>query len=42
MCGPIASHSSISSYSARLREFGIALREGDRVMVTGVRVKASR
>lgn len=28
-----------SSYSARLREFGVALREGDRVMVTAVRVK---
>jgi hypothetical protein len=28
-----------SGYSARLREFGIALREGDRVMVTAVRVK---
>ncbi len=28
-----------SSYSARLREFGIALREGERVMVTGLRVK---
>lgn len=28
-----------SGYSARLREFGIALREGARVMVTGVRVK---
>jgi hypothetical protein len=28
-----------SSYSQRLREFGIALREGDRVMVTAVRVK---
>jgi hypothetical protein len=27
------------SYSARLREFGVALREGDRVMVTAVRVK---
>jgi hypothetical protein len=27
------------SYSARLREFGIALREGTRVMVTAVRVK---
>jgi hypothetical protein len=28
-----------SSYSARLREFGVSLREGDRVMVTAVRVK---
>jgi hypothetical protein len=28
-----------SSYSARLREFGVALREGGRVLVTGVRVK---
>ena len=28
-----------STYSARLREFGVALREGDRVMVTSVRVK---
>lgn len=28
-----------SSYSARLREFGTALREGDRVLVTAVRVK---
>ncbi len=28
-----------SGYSARLREFGVALREGDRVMVTAVRVK---
>ena len=28
-----------SGYSARLREFGIALRDGDRVMVTAVRVK---
>jgi hypothetical protein len=28
-----------SSYSSRIREFGIALREGARVMVTGVRVK---
>lgn len=27
------------SYSARVREFGVALREGDRVLVTGVRVK---
>ncbi len=28
-----------SGYSARLREFGVALREGDRVLVTAVRVK---
>jgi hypothetical protein len=28
-----------STYSARLREFGVALREGDRVLVTAVRVK---
>jgi hypothetical protein len=28
-----------SSYSARVREFGVALREGDRVLVTSVRVK---
>ncbi len=28
-----------TSYSQRLREFGIALREGDRVIVTAVRVK---
>jgi hypothetical protein len=28
-----------TTYSARLREFGVALREGDRVMVTSVRVK---
>jgi hypothetical protein len=28
-----------AAYSARLREFGVALREGDRVMVTSVRVK---
>jgi hypothetical protein len=28
-----------SGYSARLREFGVALRDGDRVMVTAVRVK---
>ena len=26
-------------YSARIREFGVALREGDRVLVTAVRVK---
>jgi hypothetical protein len=28
-----------TGYSARLREFGVALREGDRVLVTAVRVK---
>jgi hypothetical protein len=28
-----------STYSARVREFGVALREGDRVLVTSVRVK---
>jgi hypothetical protein len=28
-----------SAYSARLREFGVAIREGDRVLVTSVRVK---
>jgi hypothetical protein len=28
-----------TSYSQRVREFGVALREGDRVMVTAVRVK---
>jgi hypothetical protein len=28
-----------TGYSARLREFGVALREGDRVLVTSVRVK---
>ena len=28
-----------TTYSARLREYGVALREGDRVMVTAVRVK---
>ena len=28
-----------NAYSARLREFGVALREGDRVMITAVRVK---
>ena len=28
-----------AGYSARLREFGVALREGDRVLVTSVRVK---
>jgi len=28
-----------TSYSARIREFGIALHEGDRVLVTAVRVK---
>lgn len=28
-----------SGYSSRLREFGVALREGDRVLVTAVRVK---
>ena len=28
-----------TTYSARLREFGVALREGDRVLVTSVRVK---
>jgi hypothetical protein len=28
-----------TAYSARLREFGVAIREGDRVMVTSVRVK---
>jgi hypothetical protein len=28
-----------SSYSARIREFGVALRDGDRVLVTAVRVK---
>lgn len=28
-----------SSYSDRVREFGIALREGERVMVTGLKVK---
>ncbi len=29
----------VESYSARIREFGIALREGARVMVTAVRIK---
>jgi hypothetical protein len=28
-----------SSYSSRIREFGVALREGDRVLVTAVRVR---
>jgi hypothetical protein len=28
-----------ATYSARLREFGVAIREGDRVLVTSVRVK---
>jgi hypothetical protein len=28
-----------AGYSARLREFGVAIREGDRVLVTSVRVK---
>jgi len=28
-----------AGYSARLREFGVAIREGDRVLVTAVRVK---
>jgi hypothetical protein len=28
-----------ATYSARVREFGVALREGDRVLVTAVRVK---
>lgn len=28
-----------TTYSTRLREFGVALREGDRVLVTSVRVK---
>ena len=29
----------LSSYSSRVREYGVALREGSRVLVTAVRVK---
>ena len=32
----------LSSYSSRLREYGVSLREGARVLVTAVRVKKNR
>jgi len=31
-----------SSYSDRVREFGIALREGERILVTGIKVKKKK